>query len=127
MKDGSNEGAVRLNSIADLLEHFRQDDDSEDKRTPGSVPIIRSVFRQPSSSSISSSFLSSSTPSHVSDVSSVSSKSSQDSKDSGQGSGQGSPLDHWLSELPSLYESECSVMLQSKSLQGNNCSASHHD
>lgn len=29
-----------------------------------------------------------------------------------------SPVDHWLSELPSLYESECSVMLQSKSLHG---------
>merc|ERR1711983_575602 len=28
------------------------------------------------------------------------------------------PIDHWLSELPSLCESECSVMLQSKSLQG---------
>ena len=122
MKDGSTDGSMRLNSIADLLEHFRQDDDSEEKRTAGNVPIIRSMFPQPSSSSISSSFLSSTTPSQVSDVSSVSSKSSQDSKDSGQGS----PLDHWLSELPSLYESECSVMLQSKSLQGND-SASHHD
>jgi len=27
-----------------------------------------------------------------------------------------SPVDHWLFELPSLHESECSVMLQSKSL-----------
>ena len=46
--------------------------------------------------------------------------SSPDSGDSGDSDSRNTrgPVDHWLSELPSLYESECSVMLQSKSLQG---------
>ena len=32
-----------------------------------------------------------------------------------------SPTSKWLEELPSLFESECSVMLQSKSLGSNQC------
>ena len=94
-----------MNSIAELLEHFRKEDSSQkdDMKSISSSPTVDST------GSLSSSSLASSSP------------------DSGGGGGGGGesrrsprgPVDHWLSELPSLYESECSVMLQSKSLQGN--------
>ena len=76
-----------MNSITELLEHFRKEDSSEkdERKSISCSPPVDSA------GSVSSSSLTS------------------DSE---------SPVDHWLSELPSLYESECSVMLQSKSLQG---------
>lgn len=97
----------RLNSIAELLEHFRKEDPShgDDMKAAGNLPIYNSS----PSGSVSSSCLS---PGSESEVSSV---TSADIKDEVSGPG---PVDHWLSELPSLCESECSVMLQSKSLQG---------
>ena len=104
----------RLNSIAELLEHFREEDTAgtDDTKHIQALPLHKSSL----TSSISSSSLSA-----ASEVSSVT--SSKDSKDSWKSCtkdhGSKSPVDHWLSELPSLYESECSVMLQSKSLQGN--------
>ena len=101
----------RLNSIAELLEHFRKEDPShsDDMKGVGTLPIYNSSAR----GSISSSSLS---PGSESEVSSVTSGDSD--KDSKEEAGSPSPVDHWLSELPSLCESECSVMLQSKSLQG---------
>lgn len=101
----------RLNSIAELLEHFRKEDPShgDDMKAVGNLPIYNSS----PSGSVSSSCLS---PGSESEVSSVTSADSvKDIKDEVSGPG---PVDHWLSELPSLCESECSVMLQSKSLQG---------
>ena len=100
----------RLNSIAELLEHFRKEDPShgDDMKAVGNLPIYNS---SPSGSSSSSSL----SPGSESEVSSVSRGSAKDIKDEVSGLG---PVDHWLSELPSLCESECSVMLQSKSLQG---------
>ena len=102
-KSDNDKRQSRLNSIAELLEHFRKEDSSQkdDMKSISSSPTVDST------GSISSSSLASSSP------------------DSGGGGGGESrrsprgPVDHWLSELPSLYESECSVMLQSKSLQGN--------
>ena len=90
-----------MNSIAELLEHFRKEDSSQkdDMKSISSSPTVDST------GSISSSSLASSSP------------DSGDSGDSDSRNTRG-PVDHWLSELPSLYESECSVMLQSKSLQG---------
>ena len=98
----------RLNSIAELLEHFRKEDPShtDDMKGVGLLPIYNSSPR----GSISSSSLSPGSESEVSSVSVSSRDSAKDTKDG--------PVDHWLSELPSLCESECSVMLQSKSLQG---------
>ena len=100
----------RLNSIAELLEHFRKEDPShgDDMKAVGNLPIYNSSPRGSSSSSSLS-------PGSESEVSSVSMDSAKDIKDEVSGLG---PVDHWLSELPSLCESECSVMLQSKSLQG---------
>ena len=101
----------RLNSIAELLEHFRKEDPShgDDMKAVGILPIYNS---SPSGSSSSSSL----SPGPESEVSSVSSvDSARDIKEEVRGPG---PVDHWLAELPSLCESECSVMLQSKSLQG---------
>ena len=105
-KSDNDKRQSRLNSIAELLEHFRKEDSSQkdDMKSISSSPTVDST------GSLSSSSLASSSP------------------DSGGGGGGGGgesrrsprgPVDHWLSELPSLYESECSVMLQSKSLQGN--------
>ena len=103
----------RLNSIAELLEHFRKEDPShtDDMKGVGLLPIYNSSPR----GSISSSSLSPGSESEVSSVSVSSRDSAKDIKDEVAGPG---PVDHWLSELPSLCESECSVMLQSKSLQG---------
>ena len=92
-KSGNDKRLTRLNSIAELLEHFRKEDSSH----KDDVKSISSSPTHPASSLSSSSV--------------ISSHSDSDSTRS--------PVDHWLSELPSLYESECSVMLQSKSLQGN--------
>ena len=111
---GHHHAAPRLNSIAELLEHFREEDTSatDDTKHIQALPLHKSSL----TSSISSSSLSA-----ASEVSSVT--SSKDSKESWKSCtkdhGSKSPVDHWLSELPSLCESECSVMLQSKSLQGN--------
>lgn len=99
----------RMNSITVLLNEFRKEDSSycDDKHariyTTNSSPVAMTAsISLPSSPSIS----------EFSENSSFSSGSSnfQPLKRN--------PIDHWLSELPSLCESECSVMLQSKSLQG---------
>ena len=99
----------RMNSITVLLNEFRKEDSSygDDKHARifanNSCPVsTTSSISLPSSPSIS----------EFSDNSSFSSGSSnfQPLKRN--------PIDHWLSELPSLCESECSVMLQSKSLAG---------
>ena len=98
----------RLNSIAELLEHFRKEDPSQSDDMKGARK--HPIYNGSPGGSVSSSSLS-----PVSEVSSdASTDSARDCKDELSG-----PVDHWLSELPSLYESECSVMLQSKSLQGN--------
>ena len=103
-KSDNDKRQSRLNSIAELLEHFRKEDSSQkdDMKSISSSPTVDST------GSISSSSLASSSP------------DSGDSGDSGDSDSRNTrgPVDHWLSELPSLYESECSVMLQSKSLQG---------
>ena len=101
----------RLNSIAEMLEHFRKEDPShtDDMKGVGILPIYKSL----PTGSISSSSLS---PGSETEVSSVSSADSF--KDRSQEVVGLDPVDHWLSELPSLCEPECSVMLQSKSLQG---------
>ena len=112
----------RLNSIAELLEQFRKEEpsDKDDMKSIRTLPIYNSSSL---TDSISSSSLSAASAASLSEVSSVT--SSKDSKDSWKTCskdtkdfGSKSPVDHWLSELPSLCESECSVMLQSKSLQG---------
>ena len=92
----------RLNSIAELLEHFRQEDatHTEDTRSSRPLPVYSSATT--STSSCTSSSVSASSPCSSSEARAAV-----------------GPVDHWLGELPSLYESECSVMLQSKSLQGN--------
>jgi len=99
----------RMNSITVLLNEFRKEDTSycDDKQariyTTNSSPVAMTAsISLPSSPSIS----------EFSENSSFSSGSSnfQPLKRN--------PIDHWLSELPSLCESECSVMLQSKSLAG---------
>ena len=98
----------RLNSIAELLEHFRKEDPSQSDDMKGARK--HPIYTGSPGGSVSSSSLS-----PVSEVSSdASTDSARDCKDELSG-----PVDHWPSELPSLYESECSVMLQSKSLQGN--------
>ena len=93
-KSENDKRQTRLNSIAELLEHFRKEDSSQ-------KDDMKSI---------------SSSPTHPAGSGSLSSSSVISSKPDIQTTG--SPVDHWLSELPSLYESECSVMLQSKSLQG---------
>ena len=94
-KSENDKRLTRLNSIAELLEHFRKEDSShkDDMKSISSSPTLPARTGSLSSSSVISDKLDSQTTV--------------------------SPVDHWLSELPSLYESECSVMLQSKSLQGN--------
>ena len=113
--------APRLNSIAELLEQFRKEEpsDKDDMKSIRTLPIYNSS----PTGSISSSSLSAASAASLSEVYSVT--SSKDSKDlwktcskDVKDLGSRSPVDHWLSELPSLCESECSVMLQSKSLQG---------
>ena len=105
----------RLNSIAELLEQFRKEEpsDKDDMKSIRTLPIYNSSL----TGSISSSSLSAASAASLSEVSSVTSSKDSCSKDVKDFVSR-SPVDHWLSELPSLCESECSVMLQSKSLQG---------
>jgi len=99
----------RMNSITVLLNEFRKEDPSYcDEKHATAYPTNSSPVAMTASISLPSS------PS-ISDFSENSSFSSGSSNFQPL---KRNPIDHWLSELPSLCESECSVMLQSKSLQG---------
>ena len=99
----------RMNSITVLLNEFRKEDSSYGDDNQARIFATNSC---PVSTTASISLPSSPSISEFSENSSFSSGSSnfQPLKRN--------PIDHWLSELPSLCESECSVMLQSKSLAG---------
>jgi len=99
----------RMNSIQVLLDEFRKEDSSYCNDTHARTFLLNA---SPEETTSSISLHSSISLSELSDHSSVLSGTSNFQPLTRN------PIDHWLSELPSLHESECSVMLQSKSLFG---------